>query len=468
MRIAVIGAGIAGIQVLGALLAHKNRTLDVTIIDHPRYAGRGMPFINDHPSLLLNQPQTVMDLVGARQTFTDWLQHTHPKTAGERYATRRQFGDYARDTFDALMRDERVRFKPARIDRLQKMAQGGYRLYAGQRSQGQYEHVFLCIGQLPYNDPYGLVPSANFIADPYPLNRLWPVIGKTRSIGILGSSLSTIDIIGFLAAKKYAGKIYILAKTGRFPSVRGDEPQFATPFIARALQRRKTSLTDLVKAYQSEIGRHKLPVSQLLPQQPESHAWLIDQQITRADEMGRFQQLVKLNELSFQRVWEQLSLTEQQWFNEEFRESFLLLQSPMPAQSARTLAGLLESGQAQVVDDIERINAGKRIDVTTAEGHLRMAYLLNATGPATSLEAAGYHDHNYRLAANLVDQRVLQPDPIGGFMVMLPGFCAVSQRYGVQADLRVHGQLVSGLHFANNSVRKIGMGAQASVEDLLG
>ena len=57
MKIAIIGAGTAGVSVLRELVKYQEfKDLEVDIYDNPENMGQGVPFQNDSQELLINLP----------------------------------------------------------------------------------------------------------------------------------------------------------------------------------------------------------------------------------------------------------------------------------------------------------------------------------------------------------------------------------------------------------------------------
>lgn len=66
-----------------------------------------------------------------------------------------------------------------------------------------------------------------------------------------------------------------------------------------------------------------------------------------------------------------------------------------------------------------------------------------------------------------MDERILQPETFGGVQVRLPDLSAISQKYGIIHRLKIHGELISGIQFGNNSVDIISESVRPAVEDII-
>lgn len=81
--------------------------------------------------------------------------------------------------------------------------------------------MILCLGHTKLSDYYELEGNEKFIYDPYPLIKTLNNINDKEDIGILGSSLTSIDVSVVLKERGHQGKIHMLSRNGLLPAVRG-------------------------------------------------------------------------------------------------------------------------------------------------------------------------------------------------------------------------------------------------------
>ena len=76
MRVAIIGAGTAGVSVLREMVKYeKFKDWYVDVYDTPKNMGKGVPFQNDSDQLLINLPAKEMSInIENQREFFDWYQ----------------------------------------------------------------------------------------------------------------------------------------------------------------------------------------------------------------------------------------------------------------------------------------------------------------------------------------------------------------------------------------------------------
>lgn len=460
----IVGAGMAGIQILTYLL--DNTSDQILIFDRKPFAGRGLPFLQDDRSLLLNQPIDQMSLIGDEEHYRRWLDEKRPGEAGERFSTRWTYGDYSQSIFDDLLSSPRVTWIERWVEDIE-IDGDGFKVTDDHDDSYMADTVHLCTGMLPPKDPWDLLGFPNYIYHPYPVFQRKNMFLDAEMIGLIGTGLTTVDLALFLESIGYQGKILFIGDSGMFPTVRGPHVDIQTDAYAAALADPDVTLRKLIAAYCDDAHRNGVDTSRLLgrKQDPVSAIHL---QLDNLREFAVLQQLTGVDLDTRSLAWNRLSLQEQLIFNRKFRSVFKVLQSPMPEQSARTILSILESGRGEVITDVDQISARPdgQFLVRAGDDEYEPDILVNSTGSRTELtdltpaELSEHHSGDWsvgksgwgRLLLKLLDRKILQADPVGGVSIEYPEFAAVSQRYGVLHNLKVYGDAVSGLHFGNNAV----------------
>jgi uncharacterized NAD(P)/FAD-binding protein YdhS len=117
----------------------------------------------------------------------------------------------------------------------------------------------LAIGNQPATS-YG-----EFAGDPNYINHIWPeerldVLDPKATVGVIGTSLSAIDLGISLEARGHEGKLIMASRSGVFPQVRADfipgfQPQFLTPVHLERLRKiagKRLSLSRLGALWEEE------------------------------------------------------------------------------------------------------------------------------------------------------------------------------------------------------------------------
>ncbi len=107
----------------------------------------------------------------------------------------------------------------------------GYRVISDHGTTVQAAGVALTIGNLETREWDHLRSVPGYFNTPYPCSRLASQIPADRSVCILGSSLSAIDAAVSLFDAGHTGKIIMVSRNGRLPSVRGEQNLSRKPKI---------------------------------------------------------------------------------------------------------------------------------------------------------------------------------------------------------------------------------------------
>lgn len=465
MRIGIIGAGMAGIRILYEYIQHKD--VDVVIFDAPHYAGRGGPFIHDHSSLLLNQPQTYMSLDDTADGFVRWLNENLPEQVDERFTSRTDFGKYAVDTFHKYIESPNARFIPKRI---QKCLKNGRRfiLVDEDGENHHFDGVHVACGPLPYQDPYELKGTPGYHGKPYPLSQLWQEIQNESSIGIIGQGLASVDVAVFLEDMGYDGRQVYFSTTGFFPTIRGEHMELDYKYIPKVLQERSGSLDVLLEAVMNEGKDKGIDFKKLIPQPSMDGRAYLEYQMENLEDFAIGQLIVTEYSQSFPSYWNRMNRKDQMEFFKKYSGYFTLLQSPMPIESAKKILRSYARGKTVSYNDIKEIKASDAgFVLQRKESQLRVPRLMNATGVGSLGKPMAYENAAKTLVESMYNEFLLETHDGGGFMATYPGLSAISMRYGVIDHLKLHGSLVRNVMFPNNAIETLAMEANNAVESML-
>ena len=480
MQSCIIGAGMAGIQIMAYLLNHT--TDDILVYDRKPFAGRGLPFIQDDRSLLLNQPSWLMSLTDDDDDYLNWLRQNAPEEAEQRFSTRWSYGEYSQKLFLKLVQSPRVTWIKRWVADVELEGEG-FLLTDDEGETRTADSIHLCTGMLPPKDPWDLRGFDNYIYHPYPVYSRKNLFLKADMIGLIGTGLTTVDLAVFLADIGYQGKILFIGNSGVFPTVRGPDVALRSEQFQEAMSDPDVTLRSLIAAFCDDVAANGVDAAELLERRRDA-ASAIRFQLERLEEFSVLQQLNGVDLHKRSRAWSRLSLQDQLIFNRKFRGLFKVIQSPMPEKSARTLLAMLDSGQGEVLTGVDQISARPDGSFLVRQGDLEYLpdVLVNTTGSRTDLteltpaELSERHGGDMsvgksgwgRLLMALLDRKILQADPVGGVSVEYPSMRAVSQRYGVLENFMVYGDAISGLHFGNNAVNMVAGPVMSRVEVNIG
>lgn len=254
--VAIVGGGYSGTMV-AVHLARAQSGLRVALIDRGRALGRGVAYGTTDARHLLNVPAAQMGAFpGDIGHFYRWLQN-HPENlaaAGifearpDAFIPRLVFGDYIQDLLQEarelagteldVVRDEIVDLHQDQNGRYELIGKSGCTLTAAR--------VVLALGNFPPGQVRQNQPGERiwFHNDPY-ATQAQAKLAEPGDVLIIGTGLTSLDLLMTLDRTKPTGKIHLLSRRGLFPQVHrkaGPYPAYLNadnlPKTARLLCRR--------------------------------------------------------------------------------------------------------------------------------------------------------------------------------------------------------------------------------------
>jgi uncharacterized NAD(P)/FAD-binding protein YdhS len=237
-RIAVVGVGVGGTLTISQLAeqAHSSWSgATVDIVDRPESLGRGSAFGSDIAAAAINTSQHRLEsLSPSTHSFRSWLGESGGQWTDldKTPMSRAVYGDYLAATLAkaiARLRDHgvRVRFYPMHATSV--------------RPQRDGVAVLGDSTELPPADIAVVAPGvwsppppavSRDVVEAYPLSGLRNRLGDRRSIAILGSGLTAVDVA--CALDDGQTRVHMLSRSGTLPRVQveavhtGDRPEHLT------------------------------------------------------------------------------------------------------------------------------------------------------------------------------------------------------------------------------------------------
>ncbi len=223
--IGVIGGGAAGALVLAALhRAGLPAGTAVLVFDERAELGAGVAYSTTCPDHLLNVPACGLGVLEPEPDgFVGWLRaNGSPGARPGDFVPRRDFGRYLADVLRTGA--DRVRHVRDRVVGLRPEA-GGLRLRLAGGGSVRVDEAVLACGNVGWNTawaPPGLLRSARFVADP------WPVLdslrgGPARSVLLVGTGLTMVDVA--LALGPSGVSMTAVSPGGRPPTAHAEIPR---------------------------------------------------------------------------------------------------------------------------------------------------------------------------------------------------------------------------------------------------
>jgi uncharacterized NAD(P)/FAD-binding protein YdhS len=228
-RIALVGIGVGGTLTLSRLAEQAESSWSGTaldIVDRPENLGRGSAFGSDIPAAAVNTSQHRLEALSpSLHSFRSWLEGCgSPSTdLDEMPMSRSVYGDYLAATLAKAidrLRDcgIRVRFYPMHARSVRPGVDG--------------IEVLGETADLPPADIAVLAPGvwsphlptiSHDIVDAYPLSGLRTRVGDQRSVAVLGSGLTAVDVA--CALDDGETRVHLLSRSGTLPRVQVEATQ---------------------------------------------------------------------------------------------------------------------------------------------------------------------------------------------------------------------------------------------------
>ncbi|MEK0165789.1 FAD/NAD(P)-binding protein [Phaeobacter sp. A36a-5a] len=448
MKIAVLGAGYAGVSVLENLVATLPdlSALSVDVFDKSRSFGPGVAYQEDAETNLLNRPLKLMYLA-RRNDFRDWLRQTGATEAAadeDGFLQRALFGRFLQSQFDALSgrvrtAGGRIRMIGAEVETIapSPRADALYRL-GWMGSVSDYDAVYLCLGTNLEADPYGLGGTPGYFRAPYPAARL-KALTRLR-VGILGCRLTAYDVALGVNGRRM---LMTSRRAGLPKAVTAYRPvtlHHLTPAGLAALRNGpdggRISLSAVMELFEAEMQHQGVDVS---------FADLL-RGVDSADNDLVSSILAETNMLIPQ-LWASLSDRAKAAFLRHFHRLWSNMRVPISRTNADRIAMLQASGALSHRSGLRNVSfRNGRYRMEFADGIAEVDAVINATGLQRGL------DESNPLIRSLLAQGFAERDATGGIKVQLED-CRVLTRDGRPSPgLFALGQLTCGTFYMVNNI----------------
>jgi uncharacterized NAD(P)/FAD-binding protein YdhS len=237
-RIALVGVGVGGTLTLSRLAEQADNSWsgsDLDIVDRPESLGRGSAFGSDISAAAVNTSQRRLEAISpSLHSFRGWLDGCGSPSSDldKMPMSRSVYGDYLAATLaKAIDRlrgfGVRVRFYPMHATSLQPRVDG-MAVRGDTAELAPADIAILAPGVWSPRTP----AVSHDIVGAYPLSGLRTRLGDQRSVAVLGSGLTAVDVACALDDGKT--RVHMLSRSGTLPRVQveaaqnGDVPRHLT------------------------------------------------------------------------------------------------------------------------------------------------------------------------------------------------------------------------------------------------
>lgn len=476
MKIAIVGLGIAGSTVLLSLQKEFNLTdADQIDIYEPRERlGSGFPYAEEDEHIVINTyPDSLSIVEGNRNDFIEWLKDNHPQDDYyNMFSPRTFYGEYLNERIQPALEHNYVQVIPQKVVDMRIVNSAGESLHhrtnepllyqvrtATDEWSSTYDAVFLTIGHPPYRDAYGLIGSENYIHNPYPLKDVLSDLPKEKRIGILGSGLTTLDILRYLKENhEFESPVTLYIRHEPFTSVIQPRSQERLSHSLDATWRNQQKeshngtipLENIFNKIEDDLETHGIDFAQIHERYSTGSISEIHQELQMNDENYiRFQAYLGSLYTTIEELINDLSATDREQFYRQYFRTVMHYYSQAPAESIQLIYDLIEEGKLRIISGLADIKTNEAGFKVQANGGSHQAdILINSTGFENDLSRAKAQD---KLIGNLYDRNLIVPDGDRNILVTWPQTQPVNRPFGMLDHVYLLGTWIFSTQLPNSS-----------------
>ncbi|GGK59793.1 FAD/NAD(P)-binding protein [Rufibacter glacialis] len=429
--IAIIGGGFSGTMVAVHLLRQQQCQVEVVLLNEGYPTGKGIAYSADQDTFLLNVHAGRMSaLPDEPNHFVEWLLqepayagHT-PEELAVSFMPRQLYGRYLHQLLSqAIARPagkSTCQVVEQRVEDLRHTpgAQRPFHLRLKTGETVSADQVVLALGNFlpaPLRCVAAAPPLPPHLYEANPWKpEAWQNLPPAPTLLLIGTGLTSIDIILALLTQNFTGKITAVSTNGYLPF------PYQTPVPDLAFSARVAQATTLL-----EVLRHF-----------KTHL--------RQAEPGHWENLVNGLRSQTQDLWKRFSCADKIRFSKKLGSLWAVVRHRLPPQVHQRIQEAIAEGILEIVPgQIEAVTShetGVQVQVKTSRGtETRWAHrVLNCTGP--QLNYAAIPDP---LVRSLLAQKLISPHPMGMgletdglYQVRQPGGSVTPGLFTLGASLR--------------------------------
>ena len=432
--IAIVGGGFTGSTLTAQLLRGADASLSVVLIERRALLGRGLAYSTSCAHHLLNVPAANMSaLADDPSHFLRWAQRCFDNRAKAcDFLPRRVYGEYV----ESVLREE-IRAHPGQFEWKHDeacsitRADNAARIVLSSDEVIHANKVVLALGNFPPSDPLfqEREPPKRYIND------VWAAdtrerLAHCRSILLIGSGLTSVDVVVASWALGFKGTIHILSRHGFLPA-----------------------------GHKATAGCNAVPEVENFPSTTRGLVRWIRALIEEAKVQGcDWRSVIDSLRPLTQRIWRALTEKEQRRLLRHVRPYWEVHRHRLAPRIEGLLATQLRSGQlyihaGRITGYHENADSAEIAYRDRKSGNLQrlnVDWVLNCTGPEPNCAAV-----SSALLKNLLRQRLARPGPL--FLGLdVSDRCAVVDGRGMVSDfLYAIGPLRKGNLWETTSVPEI-------------
>ncbi len=224
--IAIVGFGFCGKMVFANLAKSLNKNYKILIFDKSDEGFASAAFAQFSPHYILNVPANKMSAFSDDQkSFCEFLNKKHPKILQEitefGFAPRQIYSEYLQEILDETLKSK-IDFELINQEVVTIKGDNKFEITTQNNQKFFADEIVLATSFVQSKFLWNL-ESQNLVASLWSKNSLWfhqkefANEKNFEKICLIGSGLTTVDVIVGLKKKNFAGEIYVISRRGNFP-----------------------------------------------------------------------------------------------------------------------------------------------------------------------------------------------------------------------------------------------------------
>lgn len=367
--IAIVGGGISGTLVVLNCLKHAAKAITIHWYDKSNQFAKGYAYSTSNNLHLLNVRASNMSAFPDEPShFINWLQKNNLPYAPTDFVPRTIYGNYICDTFNQFKAQNplvTINQYPFEVTQINK-SETDFEIITSSTKNNCHFVVFAVGNFLPAhpkstNLDYTAQP--NYFQNPFSKD-ITKHVNEAKSVTIIGSGLTMVDVVLTLSSNDYKGKINVISPHGYLPNSHSEPPHNAiNPFLENT---KKYTLLEVLSITNKQLKLAK----------KENNNWF-----GVIDSLRPFTQTLWLN----------FSLNDKKHFLRHLRHKWGVARHRSPQQSMYVVQNLINNHKLQLIKarlkSISFVNSQFQIDFSNNSlNTINTDVLINCTGPESNFE----------------------------------------------------------------------------------
>lgn len=468
MKIAIIGVGLAGSNVLRYILEHKNFNSEdeIYLFEKRKHLAHGKPFEKDTILKMLNTDPVNMSVnPNNSNEFVEWLNENKENPENfENITPREYYGEYIYEYFEKYFNHKNVKAINTEVNDIEVLDNNKYKIVSESDTNEIFDVLFLTLGHPKYSDFYNLEGTKNYICDPYPLSKTLSNIRNDDKVGLIGAGATSIDVFRYIfQTKKLSNPLYFLVR----------ESIFYTPYIEYYKEKFTFSMDSIwIEKNKNNDGLIELEkiidlIDKDLKEEGVDFNKTLNKIIESDDKISLYKDIINekpqdialimayLDKFSdyFSELYGLLSNTDQHTLHEKYDKKIDIFFSQTPFETSKWILDEYDKRNIKFVKNLDDIEVKNDKFLIDADEKLELDYLINTTGFDFNILR---NSKTNKLIKNLYDKKIIDSDEGGNHInITWPNCNVISKKYGELKNMFCLGMWVYGSHYRANCAKSI-------------